>query len=299
MTVNVSSFAAAIRAQASAPNFEPHCYMCLEPTRGALFSPDELIAPCVCHSHVHRGCLDHWRVTSNTFHAMTQCPTCHTSYTIDTVLVDNEEALHEEIRREQLWRWTLVLGVIFVGSLGLWLMDRGTPAFFHLHWNGLDGKIYEWIGLTQVPRFIVYLVLSFVMTAFITGLVTVLAWCCSAATPGNSVVAIVDGVNCCPTRGGIGYQPMFAPGGDCGCCDGCCGSSGDCGPCGECGHEFGTIVLVVLVVCFVFVGLVVLFSAIVGGIGSAVDRRGERRIRGLVVRQERIRDLRPLRHSLA
>ncbi|KAF0698081.1 Aste57867_11278 [Aphanomyces stellatus] len=271
--------ASAIRVQAEtsdhADDNAPTCYMCMESTHGCFDTPLELIAPCACQSFVHRKCLDHWRVTSYTYQAMTRCPTCHQDYTFDTVQVYNDEKLQHAIWKEQLWRWGLVLGVILLGSMVIWLIDRGTPKFLQLHWNGLDGKIYNGIGLTKVPRFVVYLVLSLLMAAFITGLVTICSWCCRS-NPNGSYVCL----DCT-------YPGCYC--GDCGDCGGC----GGCGDCGGCG-EFAAIVGVVVLVCIVFVGIAMMLTAIVGGFGSAIDRRGEKRIRGLQVQRQRIRNLRPI-----
>ncbi|KAF0698079.1 Aste57867_11276 [Aphanomyces stellatus] len=270
----IGPIATAIRAQVNTStngedNEEPICYMCMESTCGDLNTPFELIAPCVCHSYVHRQCLDYWRVTSNTYQAMTRCPTCHQHYEVDRIVLADTDSLKRQIRKEQLWRWGLVLGVILLGSMVLWLLDRGTPAFLHLHWNALDGKIYDGIGLTNVPRFVVYFVLSLLMMCFITGLVATLAWVCHYHTSSPE---------CC------NFCFEYSSSG----CDGCNCSGCDCG-----GGEFGVVVGVVFVVCIAFVGVAALLTAVVGGVGSAIDRRGEKRIRSLQIQRERVRNLRP------
>ncbi|KAF0698080.1 Aste57867_11277 [Aphanomyces stellatus] len=250
---------------------DPSCYMCMESTRGGVDSPMELIAPCACLSYVHRHCLDHWRATSNTYHAMTRCPTCHQNYAFETIRVNDADELDRQIRQEQIWRWCFAIGIMLVGSLVIWLIDRGTPAFFHLHWNGLDGKIYNWIGLTHVPRFIVYFVVSVLMAGFITGLVTILAFCHRNDTPTDCCDLCLD----CTHHG--------------------CNASNDVG---DCGNDFAAVVGVLVLVCVIFVGFAMMLTAIVGGVGSAIDRRGERRIRSLQVQQERVRNLRPLHNMV-
>ncbi|KAF0709076.1 Aste57867_6105 [Aphanomyces stellatus] len=183
---------------------------------------------------------------------MTECPACHSKYRMQKFDVPNATTLDARrcYQNRTLWRWVLVLGVILVGSLVIWLVDRGTRAFFHLHWNGLDGQLYHWIGLTQVPRFLVYFGVSVLMAAFITGCDTLdLDWC------------------------------------ECG---GHTSSDGD--ECGDICAVFGVVVLV----CIIFVGFVVMLTAIVGGLGSAIGRRGENRIRSLKVQRKRIANLRPL-----
>ncbi len=54
------------------------------------------------------------------------------------------------------------------------------------------------------------------------------------------------------------------------------------------------VVFVIVVVSAIFVGLVMLVTAIVGGVSSAMGQREEHYIRSLQVRQTQIRNLRPL-----
>ncbi|KAF0690702.1 Aste57867_17912 [Aphanomyces stellatus] len=278
--------AASIHANVEEDDETPHCYMCMESTRDVEFSPMELIAPCACASLVHRDCLDRWRVSSTTFHAMTRCPTCHTRYEIEEVAVANEAELKTALRREQLWRWVLVVGVIVVGSLLIWLVDAGTPAVFALHWNAMNGQIYHAVGFPNVPRFLVYLALSVAMTAFITGLVAICAWCAQDGNGGAFCDCVSACDDCCWGRrrrrrhGYHGGGGLYV-GGDCVQC-------GECG--GECGGEFAMVLAVIIVVGIIFVGIAVIMTAVVGGIGSVVDRRGERRIRSLETQHTRVRN---------
>ncbi|ETV91648.1 hypothetical protein H310_13894 [Aphanomyces invadans] len=242
---------------------EPYCYLCLDSTHGAVFSPTELIAPCMCQSYIHRQCLDHWRATSNTLHAMTHCPTCRTPYETQNVQVD--DGLQQQILRERVWRLGLTLGVVFLGSLLIWLADEGTPKAFQLHWNALGGKIYHAMGLPYLPRLLVYFLVSLATTAFVAGVLTLVAmW-----------------VDCCRGnhgRGGGYHNDCYCPDVDCRGCDG----------------EFAGVFLVLVIVAIVFVGVFVLFTTIVGGVGNAVDRQGAQRVRVLETKLQRVKNLRPI-----
>ncbi|KAF0698082.1 Aste57867_11279 [Aphanomyces stellatus] len=301
--------ALAMRAQAKtsrkgckATKSKATCYMCMESTYGSVDTPLELIAPCVCRSYVHRKCLDHWRVTSNTSQAMTRCPTCRQDYTFDVVQVPNDEKLKNAISSEQCWRWFLVLGVTWLGSMVIWLIDRGTPAFLHWHWNGLDGKIYTGFGFTETPRFEVYFLISFLAAAFITGVHTTVSWCIESCRNVCTESCNDTNGSCtesCNDTDGSCTDCDSCECGDCDCCGGC-SSSSDCGCLGgdgdsnDCGGELAGIVIVVVIVCMIFVGFVVMLSAVVGGIGSVIDQRGDKRIRRLQVQRERICNLRPI-----
>ncbi|CAK4083661.1 unnamed protein product [Aphanomyces euteiches] len=274
--------AAAIQAQVEEEDEAPHCYICMDSTNGEDNSPMELIAPCSCYTYVHRKCLDHWRVTSLTYNCMTHCPTCRSKYEFEDISSTNPQDIKTKIFRAKLWRAFIVLLVVVVGSMIIALIDAGTPKFFNLHWNALDGKIYDWVGLTKVPRFVIYFLLSLAMTAIITCLVFIVHWCWTS----GACHACCDACTNCNCYCDTGYHHG-------GCCD--CGGC-DCGgcDCGDCGGEFAIVVVGVIVVCAIVAGLVLLFVGIVGGIGSVVDRRGERRIRTLQVQQARIKNLRPL-----
>ncbi|KAG9398079.1 hypothetical protein AC1031_015000 [Aphanomyces cochlioides] len=270
------SIASVIRAQAEDDDELPHCYICMDSTSGEENSPMELIAPCSCPTYVHRKCLDNWRATSFTYNCMTHCPTCRNMYEFELVVADNSDELKKKVHKARWWRAFIVLLVVLVSSMVIALIDAGTPKFFNLHW---DGKIYHWIGLKQVPRFVIYFLLSLAMTALITCLVILIRWCwyngvCDGCAYG------CDRTQCCV---------LDIDGPNSGVCCGCngCDCSGDCG-------EFAIILIGVILVCAVVAGLVLIFIAIVGGVGSVVDRRGERRIRALQVQQSRIKNLRPL-----
>ncbi|KAG9398077.1 hypothetical protein AC1031_014998 [Aphanomyces cochlioides] len=270
--------ALAIQAQADEDDQTPCCYICTDTTCGFINSPTELIAPCSCRTYVHRKCLDHWRVTSFAYNCMTECPTCRNEYEFETISSGNDNDFKSKLFRARLWRAFIVFLVVLVGSMMIALVDAGTPKFFNLHWNALDGKIYNWIGLTKVPRFVIYFLLSLAMTALITCLVFVVRWCWHS----GACYACCDGCTNCSF-----YCTAYSTDGG-GCCD--CGGC-DCG--GDCG-DVAVILVGVMVVCAVVAGIALLFTAIVGGVGSVVDRRGERRIRSLKVQQTRIKNLRPL-----
>ncbi|OQR86701.1 hypothetical protein ACHHYP_10241 [Achlya hypogyna] len=241
------------------------CHYCLDDASGPAGSSTELIAPCACEAYVHRQCLDTIRITSRMPNAMSQCGICHTLYLFKATGDAAEADLRRLVRKAQILRLLLVLGVVFVGSLVIWLIDRGTPKAFDLHWNGMDGKIYNWIGLTSWPRLVVYFLTSLALTAFIIGLVTVVTLCA---------------VGC---QGGC-YCPTYY-GGDCG------------GGCGDCGGEGGAVVLVFVVVVFVFVGLFMMLMAIVGAAGNTVNRIGQRRVRSVEVHYHQVENLRPIPHT--
>ncbi|OQR91162.1 hypothetical protein THRCLA_09091 [Thraustotheca clavata] len=244
---------------------EPYCYMCLDNCCDGKDMPMELIAPCPCESYVHRKCLDHWRVTSYTVNAMTHCPTCKTAYVLKEF--GAEEDYKRLLRKEQLKRLFLVVLVVFIGSGVIWLIDRGTPKFFQLHWNGMDGKLYDWVGLETCPRFLVYFVMSLLMTAFIIGVITIVCLCIEACRQPGTCVCYGD-------------------------CSGLC-------DCGSCGGEAAPVVLIIVVALFIFVGLYMLFVAIVGTIGSAANRIGERRVRTVQTTFQHVENLRPLPQQLA
>ncbi|RHY44885.1 hypothetical protein DYB28_015079 [Aphanomyces astaci] len=240
----------------------PYCYMCMEAMcevdEG---SPLELISPCVCHSVVHRKCLNQWRATSNTHNAMTHCPTCKEAYeTTDTPQV---EALKAPIFWAKVWRVAAFVALVLGGSLIVLLVDAGTPKFFNLHWNALDGEIYDWVGLPSVPRYLVYVMLSLAMTLFVMAVLWLVRWC-----HRNRVCR--DGVDCSNVW----------------MCN--CVSCTD-----SCGEDM-LIMIALLLVIGVFVGLVMLVMAIVGAVVNAVDGQRERRVRSLQVQQTNVRNLRSL-----
>ncbi|OQR91159.1 hypothetical protein THRCLA_09093 [Thraustotheca clavata] len=150
--------------------------------------------------------------------AMTNCLTCKTAYVLKELGV--EEDYKNQIRKEQLQRLLLVLLVVFIGSGVIWLIDRGTPKLFQWHWNGTDGKLYDWVGLDSCPQFLVY----FIMT-----------------TP---------------------------------------------------------VVFILFIVLFIFIGLYMLFFAIVGAVGSAADRIGERRVRTVQTSFQQVKNLQPLAQKM-
>ncbi|CAK4083660.1 unnamed protein product [Aphanomyces euteiches] len=242
--------AAAMQAQADAQSTEPHCYMCMDTTNGSENSAMELIAPCLCQSFVHRKCLDHWRVTSFTYNAMTECPTCREQYHFDQVIADDTDDLKKQIFQARLWRFAIVLGVVFLGGFVLALIDAGTPKFFNLHWNALNGKIYHWIGMTKVPRFVVYFLLSFAMTVLITGVVFILGWCWREGICQGCANVYYDATYPCGS-----YEP--------------CPVDDDC--CGDCGADFAFVVFVVTVVCAVVAGIVLLCTAVLAALSIGVE----------------------------
>ncbi|KAF0704248.1 Aste57867_7399 [Aphanomyces stellatus] len=237
--------------------------MCHESTSGAVRSPLELIAPCSCLTYVHRQCLDHWRATSDTYHAMTECPTCHDEYRIQRFEVPNADALDDAIKTAKRWRWVLVLSVLLVGSLVTWLVDRGTPAYFHIHWNGLDGQLTNWMGLTHVPRFLDYFGASVVVATCFTSVLAIRSWCGRSHTA--SVSHTLDDVE-------SGGQTDRV----------------------DCRTVCAALICGILVVSIVFVALVMMLPAMVGALGSTIDRRCEKHIRSFQVQRERIFNLRPL-----
>ncbi|CAK4669865.1 unnamed protein product, partial [Aphanomyces euteiches] len=160
--------ASAIQAQAEDDDQTPYCFRCNDSTNGGENSPMELIAPCSCQSYVHRKCFDHYRITSVEFSVIYYCPTCRDKYEIEEVPATSPEEYKKQLLKARLGRIFIVLLVIALGSMVIALIDAGTPKFFNLHWNALDGKIYEWVGLTSVPRFVIYFLLSLAMTAIIT-----------------------------------------------------------------------------------------------------------------------------------
>ncbi|KAG9398078.1 hypothetical protein AC1031_014999 [Aphanomyces cochlioides] len=253
--------ASIIQAQAELNNDLPCCYICMDSRTGEENSPDELIAPCSCYTYVHRKCLDHWRTTSFTYNCMTQCPTCRSNYMFDSIQSVDTADLKKQLFRARWWRAFIVLLVVLVGSVLIAIMDEGLPDFFHLDWNALDGKIYNWIGLTQVPRFIIYFILSLAMTAFITCVVFCIRWCWHERVCQVGCYACVNNLN---------YV-------DCAICvnsiDLCC-ETNSC----DFNDEADVIVIVVVAAVVVAFGLVILFVAVIGGVGSVVDRQGERRI---------------------
>ncbi|EQC36655.1 hypothetical protein SDRG_06092 [Saprolegnia diclina VS20] len=237
------------------------CFYCLDDGNGPERSATELIAPCACATYIHRDCLDTLRVSSRMPNAMTHCGTCGEAFAF---LESGEEAEYKRLmRKAQLLRFLFVLGVVFLGSCIIWLIDRGTPKSFHLNWNGMDGQIYDTVGLKSCPRLLVYFLTSLALTAFIIGAVAIISLC---------VLGCRDpATNCyCP-----GYY-------DC-----------DCGG-GDCGGDAGAFILVFVLVLFIFVGLYMMLMAIVGAFGSTVNRIGQRRVRAVEVRYRQVVNLRPI-----
>ncbi|RHY27572.1 hypothetical protein DYB32_007179 [Aphanomyces invadans] len=242
-------------------------------------SPLELISPCLCRSVVHRKCLNHWRATSNTYNAMTHCPTCKEAY--ETIATAQVVALERPIFWAQVSRVIVFAAIVLVGSWVVLLVDAGTPKFMNLHWNALDGKIYAWVGLPSVPRYLVYVVLSLAMTLIVMAIVWVLRWCARSRFESYNC----DCTLCCFSCDHHDHQHTSCH--DCGCGDGC----GDCD--GGC-SEAMVIVVVVAVVLGVFIGVAMLIMALVGGIANAVDSAREKRIRSLQVQQTSVRNLRTI-----
>ncbi|CAK4609780.1 hypothetical protein AeMF1_009534 [Aphanomyces euteiches] len=261
----------------------PFCYICLDTSSGEENSPDELLAPCSCMTHVHRKCLDHWRATSFTYNCMTHCPTCQEPYEFEPIEGESPEEIKKQINRARWGRALLVLLVILFGIMIIALIDAGTPKFFGLHWNALDGQIYNWIGLTSVPRFVIYFLLSLAMTVLITCLVLAIRWCWRCRRNGVRAGGVYRRAD---HRAIDADDNTYAS--VCWCNVSICDcSSSDYG-------EYAIIMVVVVAICAVLAGIVLIFVALVGGVGSVVDRKGEQRIRTLQVQEKRVKNLRHL-----
>ncbi|CAK4622509.1 hypothetical protein AeNC1_013463, partial [Aphanomyces euteiches] len=282
--------ASAIQAQAEDDDQTPYCFRCNDSTNGGENSPMELIAPCSCQSYVHRKCFDHYRITSVEFSVIYYCPTCRDKYEIEEVPATSPEEYKKQLLKARLGRIFIVLLVIALGSMVIALIDAGTPKFFNLHWNALDGKIYEWVGLTSVPRFVIYFLLSLAMTAIITCLFFLTRWCLlnvSCASCCNNCCSTTGSTNvsCCP------YTPYYGidccvPYNTCYCCD-CngCSFGGDFG-------EYALVSVIVIVVCAIVAGLVMIFVAIVGVLAGAANLNSAKTGRELEVQKNRVRNLR-------
>ncbi|KAG9398065.1 hypothetical protein AC1031_014983 [Aphanomyces cochlioides] len=262
----------------------PFCYICLDTSLGEENSPDELIAPCSCMTHVHRKCLDHWRATSFAYNCMTHCPTCQEPYEFEPIEGESPEEIKKKINRARWGRALLVLLVILFGSMIIALIDAGTPKFFGLHWNALNGQIYNWIGLTSVPRFVIYFLLSLAMTALITCLVLGIRWCWRCRRNGVRAGRVYRRTNH-DHRGVDADDNTYTS--VCWCDVSICDCSRDYG-------DYAIIMVVVVAICAVLAGIVLICVALVGGVGSVVDRKGEQRIRTLQVQEKRVKNLRPL-----
>ncbi|KAF0718860.1 hypothetical protein As57867_001423, partial [Aphanomyces stellatus] len=126
----------------------PSCYICRDlkaVDHGNGGDALELVAPCVCRSHVHRGCLDAWRRCSLSKTALSHCPTCKTAFELDPTpsipwqldRVGQLGAAAVMRVATYLWAWTVLAAMClfgpFVGPMSVaaaalelskWVMGR-------------------------------------------------------------------------------------------------------------------------------------------------------------------------------
>lgn len=282
----------------------------------------ELMAPCACRSYVHRHCLNMWRSNSMVPGAMTECPTCKSQYQYEHVPGADPAATEAVLQRKIYWarfkRVMLTFLAIFVGSMAVWGLDRGTPKWMNLEWNALDGKIYESLSANgEFPEWWIYCILGLVATLFVIGLAGIVSSCvsscCSTGTRTRVGVAsrrrTVHAQQQSGRQGGqssSSSSPVL-----CGSYHDCCycfcpRSHGGCGGCGDCSCPSGgggggddcaallgavaMVALVVVVLC----GVVFLFFFIVGSSGRYVNRRYQREQNEIEVELKRVKNLRPL-----
>jgi hypothetical protein len=204
-------------------------------------------------------------------------------------ITDVDPNIAPQIRKEQCWRAIYMCCILLIGSGIIWLVDRGTPALLHFHWNGLDGAIYHWVTQQQqpqrqhhskdsesIPRFVVYLLLSLFATVFLAGLAQLWFMCMEYCRD--------------PYHAHPPHRQLW-----------CCNCN--CGPmemelC-ACEGESGLVLLGVFFVIICLIGIYVLFMTVVGGVTNVVDRQRQTRIHLLETQLHRVKNLRPLVTSTA
>ena len=195
-----------------------------------------------------------------------------------------------------------------LGSLIIWGIDRGTPAWTNFHFNGWNGKIYHAFG-KDWPQFLVYLLCSFVSTLFVSGIVGIVY---AIINSNGNCCAQNDGTEAGVRRRRASYygtqrrrQSRDQHGDNCCCCDGhgvhhcphcdcflCCPFDG-----GNNNGKACAIIGLIFFMIIIIAGLIFLLMFIVGSIGKAVDRQCEVMRKQVEVKYKRVQNLRPLRSS--
>jgi len=237
-----------------------------------------LISPCRCsgsQKHVHRSCLDKWRVTQTNNMCFTHCTTCHFEYRIKQKQVNEgccskRNTFYALVARDFIGIALVIQTCIAVFAGIVFAADKGEHKLRDAFGDSVsDAGAYYLAGLG------VFLV--------VVGAVTLALMCMAAMSGGSGNDMIL--CYCCW-------------GDDLGC-DNCnCGSGGGCqGGSGDCDGDGAAIVLIIVLVVIALVGVFVITYWVVSVGTKVVHRHMKTLEKRLDAREHIVVDLKGMNES--